>query len=358
MTTFAGLDLLTSAVLLIHQDGSIVHANVAAQQLLERPLKQIQQRKLNDIFINGDALLSGFELALAQQFTDRRQDLSLQRIGRETLHVHAVISSLDLPETPILIEMHENVQQLKTDREERFIDQQKENKELIRNLAHEIKNPLGGIKGSAQLLEFEFSDLGLHEAQAKELSEYTQIIIKEADRLQSLVDRLLEPHRVAQHIVDVNIHEVCEHVLRLIQVEFPQGLHIKRDYDLSIPEFRGDYQHLVQALLNIAQNAAHALQEKMQEGLAELKFKTRVVRQITIAKIRYKLALDLHIIDNGCGIADDIAERIFYPLVTGKSGGTGLGLTLAQAFVTQHAGAVEFESNANGTDFRILIPLL
>ncbi|MFZ6813805.1 nitrogen regulation protein NR(II) [Undibacterium sp. Rencai35W] len=352
MTSFAGLDLLTSAVIVLDVDSCILYANAAAESMLDSSAKSLSHLKLTDLFLNGEELLTVFEQAVAHQFADKRQDLTLERAGREPLHVHSIVTALDNPATPVLIELRENVQQLKLDREERMLDQSKANKELIRNLAHEIKNPLGGIRGAAQLLELE-----LPERQLKELREYTQVIIKEADRLQTLVDRLLAPHRLPHIVGDVNIHEVCERVRSLIFAEFPQGLSIKRDYDLSIPEFRGDKEQLIQTVLNIAHNAAQALSERIRHGDAELTFRSRVVRQITLAKVRYRLALDLHIIDNGPGIPAEIRNRIFYPLVSGRDGGSGLGLTLAQTFIEQHMGVIECESRPGCTDFRILIPL-
>ncbi|MFZ6648205.1 nitrogen regulation protein NR(II) [Undibacterium sp. TJN25] len=352
LTSLAGLDLLSSAVIVLDADGSIIFANAAAENLLDSSFKSLTHQKLADLFLNGEELLAVFHQAVQHQFADKRQDLALERAGREPLHVHSIVTALDNPDTPVLIELRENVQQLKLDREERMLDQSKANKELIRNLAHEIKNPLGGIRGAAQLLEME-----LPERQLKELREYTQVIIKEADRLQTLVDRLLAPHRLPHIVGDVNIHEVCERVLRLIFAEFPHGLNIKRDYDLSIPEFRGDKEQLIQVVLNIAHNAAQALVDRIRAGDAELTFKTRVLRQITLAKVRYRLALDLHIIDNGPGIPSEIRNRIFYPLVSGRDGGNGLGLTLAQTFVQQHMGVIECESRPGFTDFRILIPL-
>jgi two-component system nitrogen regulation sensor histidine kinase GlnL len=222
-------------------------------------------------------------------------------------------------------------------------------KELIRNLAHEIKNPLGGIRGAAQLLEMEL--------QNPELTEYTEVIVHEADRLQALVDRLLAPHRHPHQVGDVNIHEVCERVRSLILVEHPQGLRVVRDYDTSIPEFRGDRAQLIQALLNIVQNAAQALAERIAAGDACITLRTRVARQVTFGRQRYRLALELHVIDNGPGVPDAIRDRIFYPLVSGRDGGSGLGLTLAQTFVQRHHGMIECESRPGRTDFRILIPL-
>jgi len=348
----AGLDLLASAVILLDGDGRISYANAAAENLLESSLKALSRQKLTALFLNPEELAGICAQALEHKFSDLRQDLSLERLGREPLRVHSIVSALDAPRDGVLIELRENVQQLKLDREERILDQSQVNKELIRNLAHEIKNPLGGIRGSAQLLELELPALHL-----SELREYTQVIIKEADRLQTLVDRLLAPHRRPHIVGDVNIHEVCERVRSLILAEFPSGLTISRDYDASIPEFRGDKEQLIQTVLNIAHNAAQALAERIEAGDAELIFKTRVARQVTLAKVRYNLALDLHIIDNGPGIAPQIRDRIFYPLVSGRDGGSGLGLTLAQTFVQQHLGVIECESRPGYTDFRIVLPL-
>ncbi|MGK5022131.1 nitrogen regulation protein NR(II) [Janthinobacterium sp. LB2P10] len=348
----AGLDLLASAVILLDRDGHISYANAAAENLLESSLKALSRQKLTALFLNPEELAGICAQALEHKFSDLRQDLSLERLGREPLRVHSIVSALDAPSDGVLIELRENVQQLKLDREERILDQSQVNKELIRNLAHEIKNPLGGIRGAAQLLELELPALHL-----SELREYTQVIIKEADRLQTLVDRLLAPHRRPHIVGDVNIHEVCERVRSLILAEFPSGLTISRDYDASIPEFRGDKEQLIQTVINIAHNAAQALAERIEAGDAELIFKTRVARQVTLAKVRYALALDLHIIDNGPGIAPQIRDRIFYPLVSGREGGSGLGLTLAQTFVQQHLGVIECESRPGYTDFRIVLPL-
>jgi two-component system, NtrC family, nitrogen regulation sensor histidine kinase GlnL len=352
MALLNGLDLLASAVIILDPNGGIAYANAAAEQLLESSLKSLFQQKLSSLFINGEQIDEIFQQAMAREFDEKRQDLTLERTNREPLQVDCILSVLHEPEMPVLIELRENVQQMKLNREERMIDQSQANKELIRNLAHEIKNPLGGIRGAAQLLEME-----LPERHLKDLREYTQVIVREAGRLQTLVDRLLEPHRMPHIVGDVNIHEVCERVRSLIVAEFPEGLTIKRDYDLSMPEFRGDKEQLIQAVLNIAHNAAQALTERMALGDAELTFRTRVSRQVTIAKVRYRLALDLHIIDNGPGIPPEISERIFYPLVSGREGGSGLGLTLAQTFIQQHLGIIECESRPGLTDFRIRIPL-
>jgi two-component system nitrogen regulation sensor histidine kinase GlnL len=262
--------------------------------------------------------------------------------------VHVIVAQSDQPDE-VIVELLPKEQQTRQEREERILDQAQANKELIRNLAHEIKNPLGGIRGAAQLLEMELDN--------KDLTEYTQVIIREADRLQTLVDRLLAPHRKPHVVGDVNMHEVCERVRSLILAEFPKGLKVVRDYDISIPEFRGDREQLIQAVLNIAHNAVHALTDRLEEGDAELTLRTRIARQVTFGKQRYRLALELHVIDNGPGVPDSIKDRIFFPLISGREGGSGLGLTLAQTFVQQHHGSIECDSMPGRTDFKILIPL-
>jgi two-component system nitrogen regulation sensor histidine kinase GlnL len=349
---FAGLDLLASAVVMVDAQGHISFANAAAENLLESSVKALSRLQLGSQFTNPAELEHIVAQAREHKFSDVRQELVLERAGREPLHVHVIASVLEEPADTVLIEFREIVQQMKQDREERLLDQSQVNKELIRNLAHEIKNPLGGIRGAAQLLEMELPPLHL-----TQLREYTQVIIKEADRLQTLVDRLLAPHRRPHIVGDVNIHEVLERVRSLMLAEFPSGLVIHRDYDASLPEFRGDKEQLIQTVLNIAHNAAQALASRIEKGDAEIVFKTRVARQVTMAKVRYNLALDLHIIDNGPGIPPAIRDRIFYPLVSGRDGGSGLGLTLAQTFVQQHLGVIECESRPGMTDFRILLPL-
>ena len=303
---------------------------------------------LADIFTEASLLQSALLGVRDNAFAVLRYDAFLKRTVTESMPVHVIISWTE-PVNEIIVEMIPLEQQTRQDREERLAEQAQTNKELIRNLAHDIKNPLGGIRGAAQLLEMEM--------ESPELTEYTQVIIHEADRLQSLVDRLLAPHRKPHMVSDVNIHEVCERVRSLILAEFPKGLKVVRDYDISIPEFRGDHEQLIQTVLNIAHNACQALSERMLDGDAVLTFRTRVLRQITFGKQRYRLALELHVIDNGPGVPDSIKDRIFYPLVSGREGGSGLGLTLAQTFVQQHHGLIEVDSVPGRTDFKILIPL-
>jgi two-component system, NtrC family, nitrogen regulation sensor histidine kinase GlnL len=345
---FHTLDLLATLVAVVGADGHLRYVNAALEDALGLSRRSIGNTQLADFFTDPSLLLAALAGAKDNEFAALRYDAWLRRLHREPLPVHVVVAQTDVADE-VVVELLPLEQQTRQEREERLIDQAQANKELIRNLAHEIKNPLGGIRGAAQLLQMELD--------SRELIEYTQVIIHEADRLQTLVDRLLAPHRRPHLVGDVNIHEVCERVRALILAEFPKGLRVVRDYDTSLPEFRGDREQLIQALLNIAHNAAQALSPRLAAGDACITFKTRVARQVTFGKQRYRLALELHVIDNGPGVPDSIKDRIFYPLVSGRDGGSGLGLTLAQTFVQQHHGLIECDSVAGRTDFKILIPL-
>ena len=332
----------------VRGDGTVLFANAALEDAMGTSRRSIEGSAFLDSFSEPHILRNALDSAHGNEFAALRFDALLTRHHNDPLPVHVIVAQTERP-GEIIIEMLPLEAQARQDREERLIDQAQANKELIRNLAHEIKNPLGGIRGAAQLLEMEMD--------SPEMTEYTQVIIREADRLQTLVDRLLAPHRRPHVVGDVNIHEVCERVRSLILAEFPKGLRVVRDYDISIPEFRGDREQLIQALLNITHNAALVLAERIAEGNAEIVFRTRAVRQVTFGKQRYRLALELHVIDNGPGVPDSIKDRIFFPLISGREGGSGLGLTLAQTFVQQHHGLIECDSVPGRTDFKILIPL-
>ena len=348
LANYQSFDLLATLVTVVDRSGRVLFSNAALEDVLGISRRSILGSAFAEAFTDPSQLQNALEGVIENEFGAMRYDAWLKRVGHEALPVHVIITRTD-PAEDIIVELVPLEQQTRQDREERILEQAQTNKELIRNLAHEIKNPLGGIRGAAQLLELEMD--------SPDLTEYTQVIIHEADRLQSLVDRLLAPHRRPHMVSDVNIHEVCERVRSLIVAEFPKGLKVVRDYDTSIPEFRGDHEQLIQTVLNIAHNAAQALSDRIAEGDAELTFKTRVMRQITFGKQRYRLALELHVIDNGPGVPDSIKDRIFYPLVSGREGGSGLGLTLAQTFVQQHHGLIEVDSVPGRTDFKILIPL-
>jgi two-component system, NtrC family, nitrogen regulation sensor histidine kinase GlnL len=345
---FDAFDQLATMLALVHAEGHVLRVNAALENTMAASRRSLQRGSLLDWLADAAPMRDTLAAVAGNQVATSRFDTHLRRAGANDLPVHAIVTQSDLPGC-VLVELIEIEQQTRQDREERAQTLAQSSKDLVRNLAHEIKNPLGGIRGAAQLLQMEVN--------SRELTEYTQVIIHEADRLQALVDRLLAPHRRPQLLADVNIHEVCERVRALVLAEHPRGLTVVRDYDASIPEFRGDREQLIQAVLNIAHNATQALAERIAAGSAELRLRTRVARQVTFGRQRFRLALELHIEDNGPGVPEDIRERIFHPLVSGREGGSGLGLTLAQTFVQQHSGTIDCDSVPGRTVFKILIPL-
>ena len=343
MTPYNGLELLNTAVLMLDEGLNVTYANPAAETLFAQARRQMIGVPFDSTLPGNEEFVQRLAHALEAQAGFNDNDLLLEVEGYP-VHLHCVITpSEGRGDARLVLEFRELEQQLKIARETKILEQQQANRELIRNLAHEIKNPLGGIRGAAQLLERELADA--------ELREFTQVIVKEADRLQSLMNRLLTPNRLPLN-EEVNIHEVMERVRTLLLAEFPEGLVVKRDYDTSLPEITGDKEQLIQAILNVARNAAQAT-----GGLGEIRMMTRVARQLTIARRRYRLAIAVSIEDDGPGVPPDLAERIFYPLVSGRQGGTGLGLSLAQSFVSQHHGIIEFESVPGRTRFTLLLPV-
>jgi two-component system nitrogen regulation sensor histidine kinase GlnL len=350
-SALSGLDLLATAVILVDENELVRYMNPAAENLFGVSSGNAEGTGLDALFDHSVVLADAIGYARDNNCSYSEHDLKLSTHAYSALHLSCTVTPVDFNSDVLpgfLIEFRHIEQQLKIAREERMLDQSQANRELIRNLAHEIKNPLGGIRGAAQLLDRELERPALHE--------YTQVIMKEADRLQLLMDRLLTPHRLPQPS-QVNIHEVLERVRSVILAEFV-GIAVRRDYDTSLPTIEGDREQLIQATLNIARNAAQAItaQPPAHEP-GEIRLKTRVARQVTLARRRYRHALEILVIDNGPGIPDALRERIFYPLVSGREGGSGLGLTLAQNFISQHHGTVAFESTPGKTFFSILLPV-
>ncbi len=346
-------DWLATMVAVVRPEGQCLLVNTMFENVLGTSRRNLLRSNVLEWLEDPTPLRETLRALADNEVSTGRFDAHLKRTALgavEGLPVHVIVTQTEHAQLMVL-EMIEIEQQTRQDREERALGQAQASKELVRNLAHEIKNPLGGIRGAAQLLAMEMA------TDSKELTEYTNVIIHEADRLQALVDRLLAPHRNPHVVGDVNIHEVCERVRSLVLVEYPRGLEVRRDYDTSIPDFRGDREQLIQAVLNVVQNAAQALAELIEDGHARITLRTRVARQVTIGKHRSRLALELHIEDNGPGVPESLKDRIFHPLVSGREGGSGLGLTLAQTFVQQHHGTIVCTSVPGRTVFTILLPL-
>ena len=345
------LDQMPNSVMLLDRNTrAIIYANTAAEVSLKISRKILIGYELRDVFGEHQILEDMISKCCLDSVT-QRIDILLHhgplRPDQKEFLAYVVFAALEGSDL-MVFEWFEIDQQRKTSREERLILQARANKDLMRNLAHEIKNPLGGIRGAAQLLDYELPDPAL--------KEYTKVMIKEVDRLQTLVDRLLAPHKRQKVISEVNIHEVLERVRSIVLAEFPKGLSITRFYDVSMPEIIGDKELMIQALLNIVHNAAQILEDRRLEGDAKIELQTSISRNVTIAKKRFKLALNVHVIDNGPGIPADIIDHIFLPLVSGRASGSGLGLTLAQSFIQMHGGFISVHSEPGRTDFHVQIP--
>ncbi len=347
-SNFSGLDCLATGTVLLDAEDRIQYVNPAAETLLGVSGALLVGGAVDQVFERSPELLTAIRAARSEQETVIEYELDVTLSGHPPIRVGCSVSPLEKPPHAVLVELRAIDPHLRIARLEQARLQQEANRELLRNLAHEIKNPLGGIRGAAQLLE--------HELPRESLREYTQVIIKESDRLQSLMERLLTPHRMP-HYGAVNIHEVLERVRSLILAETP-SVSLRRDYDVSLPAIRADAEQLIQAVLNIARNAVQAIPGSGHgHGQGEIVFRTRVARQVMLESRRYCLGMRVEIIDNGPGVPEDIREQIFYPLVSGREGGSGLGLAVAQTLIAQNHGTIDCESRPGHTVFSIFLPL-
>ncbi|HFD80052.1 MAG TPA: nitrogen regulation protein NR(II) [Gammaproteobacteria bacterium] len=333
------LETLSTAVVLLDEELRLLYLNPAAEDLFEISRRRVVGESWPKLVQAGDALVKLLRQGLERghPFTDR--ELELHTANGQRITVDCSVTVVD--GRRLVLEISQVDRHLRIAQEEQLLAQQSAGRELLRGMAHEIKNPLGGLRGAAQLLEAEL--------QQDELKEYTQVIVSEADRLRKLVDRMLGPNTVPDKKV-VNIHEILEHVRSLVDAEAYPGVTIEREYDPSIPELSADAGLLVQAVLNLVRNAA-------QSGADRILLRTRAQRQLTIGHNSYRLAARIDVVDNGPGVPDDMQEKIFYPMVSGRAGGSGLGLSIAQSLVNQHQGIIEFSSEPGRTVFTILLPL-
>ncbi|WP_105102442.1 nitrogen regulation protein NR(II) [Microbulbifer pacificus] len=344
------LDNLTSAVLVLDENLSLCYLNSAAEDLVAASSARAIGLPLEEVVRESRSAEQALQSALAsgEKYTVRRALWFLHNLEECTVD-YSVTPLTDLG--LLLLEVQSMDRLLRIAREDALLSAQETTRNLVRGMAHEVKNPLGGIRGAAQLLQRELVDLN-----DDGLGEYTQIIIEEADRLRNLVDRMLGPRKPVK-LQPVNVHSITERVAQLIEAECDGALEIKRDYDPSIPDIPADSEQLIQAVLNIARNAMQAIAENV--GLADgnLTIRTRVQRQFTIGRRHCALVCRIDVVDNGPGIPEDIRERIFYPMISGRAEGSGLGLSISQHIINQHRGLIKCESQPGLTEFQIYLPL-
>jgi two-component system nitrogen regulation sensor histidine kinase GlnL len=340
------IDNLATATLVIGAELRLIYMNPAAEMLLGASHRKVRDKPISQLLQNGEDFQQHLMRAYENGQAFNEHELHLVLASGKQITVDCMISAIVEPGEPryVIVEMQQVDRHLRISREETLLAQNIATRALVRGLAHEVKNPLGGLRGAAQLLERELPN--------EVLKEYTHIIIGEADRLQTLVDKMLGPNDLPD-IGLVNIHEVLERVRSLSLAEVTHGVEIRRDYDTSIPEFLADKDMLIQAVLNIVKNAIQSVQEN---GIVILR--TRVDRQYTIGSIRHRHVIRIEVIDNGPGIPEEMMESIFYPMVTTREDGTGLGLPIAQSLINRHNGVIECESREGETIFTIRIPMI
>ncbi len=345
---------LDSAILVLNQDLTVRYLNPAAEALLQVSGRRCAGEPIEHFFLDSQDERQSLSNSIANEHAYTKREAQVRLLNNQDITLDYSVSPVEFDKTPcLLIEMHPRDRLIRISREEELINTQASTQLLVRGMAHEIKNPLGGIRGSAQLLS--------RMLETDELKEFTQIIIEEVDRLRNLVDKMLGPNKLLER-KDTNIHEVLERVYSLINVEAQERIKLVRDYDPSIPEFLADKEQLIQVVLNITRNAMQALLENVEQNIPEenapkITLQTRTIRQFTIGHIRHRLVLHVSIIDNGPGIPESIRESLFYPMVSGRAEGTGLGLSIAQSIVNQHQGIIECESQSGRTHFSIYLPL-
>ncbi len=339
------LEGLSVATLLFDTRFSLIFINPAGELLLGISARHLLGQHFSELIQLETPIMPALEEALHSHHPFTRHEMTLSMAhGEEMVVDFTVIPLIEADEEPeLLLELTPINSLLRIAREENRQAQQMATREMLRGLAHEIKNPLGGLRGAAQLLEKQLN--------TEDLKEYTQVIISEADRLKNLLNRMLGPNTLPVKTA-INIHEVLERVRNLVCVEVDERITVQRDYDPSIPDVEADMDQLVQALLNIIRNACQALVDRGTVILC-----TRVERKFTIGQNRHNLVARIDIIDNGPGISDEMKEKIFFPMVTGRANGSGLGLSIAQSLIEQHGGVIECRSEPGQTIFSILLPI-
>ena len=343
------IENLSTALLVLEPDLRVSFISPAAQALLELSESRTMGSQLEELFPGQTQLLEGLDAVVESHSAYTNRGVTLKLASGQDLTIDCTVTPFadsEMHVARLILELHPLDRIMRINREEGLISSQETTQAMVRGLAHEIKNPLGGLRGAAQLLARELPDPALEE--------YTRIIIEESDRLRDLVDRLLGPRRQPR-FVQLNVHEILEHIRALLQAEVGDSVTFIRDYDPSLPDLLGDRSQLIQAVLNIVRNAMQATDEN--EGERIITLRSRVQRQFTIGSRHYRLVCRIDIIDNGPGIAPELLDSIFIPMVSGRANGSGLGLAISQSILNHHKGLIECRSEPGCTEFTLYIPL-
>lgn len=345
------IDNLALAVFLVDEDLCVKYLNPAAEEIVGTGVRHALHRPLSDFIQDTDGdLFQHIQSSIERGHPITQREVCMKRLGGSKFTIDCSITPMHTKgeEAICMLEISQVDRMVKISREEHLLSEMQATQNMLRGLAHEIKNPLGGLRGAAQLLAGELADASLRE--------YTDVIINEADRLRKLVDRMFGPNITPAKKL-INVHHVLEHIRHLALAETPTGVEFKVDYDPSIPEINADRDLLVQAILNIVRNAVCAVSSDVSNENAQVTFKTRVLRRYTLGDVMHRLVVEICIIDNGPGIKEELKPQIFFPMVSGSENGTGLGLPISQSLVNLHDGLIEFGSVPGQTEFRVLLPL-
>lgn len=339
------LEHQTCGILVLDAALNISYLNQAAEALLQASEHQLLGEPFTTALNDSTTPVQALAAALAEGQAFTKRGALARTVSGAEIHIDYTVSPI-LDRNELLIEVQPMDRLLGINRDGNQVYIQETTQQLVRGLAHEIKNPLGGIRGAAQLLERELS--------SERERDYTRIIIEEADRLRTLVDRMLGPSSLPNW-GDVNVHHVLEHVIQLVEAAHPSRVRVSRDYDPSLPQIEGDLDQLIQAMLNVVSNAQQAMESTPDPTLG---LRTRVIRQFTIGAKRHRLVVQIDITDNGPGIPEELSERIYYPMISGRPDGSGLGLSITQNIVNQHGGLIKAESQPGRTTFSVILPLV
>jgi two-component system nitrogen regulation sensor histidine kinase GlnL len=341
------LDHLATAVLTLDDGLCVQYMNSAAEELFGLSARQACGHRLSRLVQQSDELETMARRVLEQQTSLTGRDLEMTPREASALPLVADCTAsrfgAGCGSDAVLLEFQDTTRLRRINRETELILQHGASRKIIRQLSHEIKNPLAGLKGAAQLLESELAASGL--------VEYTAVMVREVDRLAALIDRMLGPSGPPD-FQPCNVHELLGHVLQLVDAEAPAGVRTLRDFDLSLPRLNLDRGLMMQVFLNLARNALQAM-----GGKGELILRTRVHSNVTIANRRYRQVAVVEFQDSGPGVDAAVADTLFYPLVTSRPDGTGLGLAISQELVNRHAGLIEFSSRPGHTVFQVLLPI-
>ena len=340
------IENLAVAVFLVDEALTLKYLNPAAEEIIGTGIRHALNKSLTDfIQDHTDGFIGHIRQCIATGHPITVREICVKRIGRSDMTIDCAMTPLQsTKETDVcILEITQIDRLVRITREEHLLFEGQATRNMLRGLAHEIKNPLGGLRGAAQLLAGELPDKSMHD--------YTDVIIREADRLKKLVDRMLGPN-FAPAKREVNIHDVLEHIRHLAIAETPTGINFNTDYDPSIPDLHADHDLLVQAILNIARNAVRALNKN-----GNVTLQTKVLRHFTIGEACHRLVVQICVKDDGPGIPEELQPQIFFPMVSGDEEGIGLGLSISQNIINAHSGLIEFDSVPGNTEFRILLPL-